>query len=708
VTSLAAPARNAGGRTSSGGGRAGSFRPEIHALRAAAVSLVILFHLWPKRLPGGYIGVDVFFVISGFLITSHLLREVVSTGTVKLSAFWARRVRRLLPAALLVLAATVVGSLAFLPKPSWQDTFVQIAAAAGYVVNWVLAASSVDYFAADNPASPVQHYWSLSVEEQFYLVWPVLILLLVLLARLAARHKRNSTAPLHGYLGWGIAAVGAVSFAYSVWYSATSGAAYFSTFTHAWEFAAGALLSFAVPAMERSTRKLAGLRAAGLWLGFGTLGVCGFVFTGALAFPGWVAIVPVAGALLVIAAGDTSRVRFSLDPVARWRPVQWLGDVSYSAYLWHWPLIVLAPHALGRVLTYTDKLVLLAATLALAHATKTWVEDPVRFSRALKARTGLTFAAAAACMALVVAASGMAWQHVENETAAAQAAAARAAKAYDQCYGASAVLSGADCPDPYRADPKLLLAAATPVPQPTPVVLSTGMEASEYHASTSGPTIALVGDSHARMYLPGLYKLAVKHGWRLLEIRHNDCTPSAPTWSSTFHTDMSTTCQQFRHDLIDRLAPAKDVDVVVTSSVAPRYANMPGGDHDQIASAFETTYRAWMDNHKSVVVIADVPGPSKALGQVPACVAAATDLNDACSEPRGTVLETDLQAVAARRLVPNGLTLVDFSNRYCDPKMCHATIGGLVMYANGGHISGPFSVSLAPFLEGPILKATKS
>ena len=163
--------------------RGRTFLPEVQALRALAVMLVVLYHFWPHRLSGGYVGVDVFFVISGFLITSHLYREITTTGRIRLSAFYARRARRLLPASMLVLLVTGVATFVFLPVTRWVATAGDILASTFYVQNWMLAARAVDYSASADAASAVQHFWSLSVEEQFYLVWPVLLLLLALLHR---------------------------------------------------------------------------------------------------------------------------------------------------------------------------------------------------------------------------------------------------------------------------------------------------------------------------------------------------------------------------------------------------------------------------------------------------------------------------------------------------------------------------------------------
>ena len=198
--------------------------------------LVVGFHLWPVRIPGGYVGVDVFFVISGFLITSHLMREVERDGRISFGRFWARRARRLLPAAYTVLAAAAVATYLWLPRVAWEQSFREIIASSLYVQNWQLAADAVNYLAADNAPSPVQHYWTLSVEEQFYLVWPVLIVLTIVVAA-RARWERSVA------LAVSLSVVTASSFVYSLWMTGHNpSAAYFVTPTRAWQFGAGALL----------------------------------------------------------------------------------------------------------------------------------------------------------------------------------------------------------------------------------------------------------------------------------------------------------------------------------------------------------------------------------------------------------------------------------------------------------------------------------
>ena len=203
---------------------------EIQGLRAIAVLLVLIFHVWPESIPGGYVGVDVFFVISGSLITGGLLRELERDGHLRLAAFYARRARRLLPAAALVLVVTLAGSLLILPASRWEPIAHEVVASSIYVQNWWLASSAVDYWGADNAASPLQHFWSLSIEEQFYLFWPV--------AMLMAAGLPFFVLSLRVRLALVMGLVFLVSIAASVWLTPTNPEqAYFFTHTRAWELA---------------------------------------------------------------------------------------------------------------------------------------------------------------------------------------------------------------------------------------------------------------------------------------------------------------------------------------------------------------------------------------------------------------------------------------------------------------------------------------
>ncbi|MCU1602898.1 MAG: hypothetical protein JWO22_3607, partial [Frankiales bacterium] len=324
-------------------------RRDIQALRAVAVGAVVLYHLFPKRLTGGFVGVDVFFVISGYLITSQLSRELLTTGRVALGEFWARRIRRLLPAAFMVLAGCLVTLVAAMPRVTWQNNLTQIGASAVYLQNWVLGHDAVDYLHAEDSPSLAQHYWSLSVEEQFYVFWPLLLGLAVLLARRLGRLSSRSAIVLV------LATVAVASFVVSVLMTRSNPPlAFFATQTRAWEFGVGALLT------QIPKGWAARLRPALAWVGLAVVVVSCVRLSGSHAFPGAIAAVPVLGAALFLLGEDRTS-----GPLVSNRVVQWLGDHSYGIYLWHWPPIVAAPWVLGHRATLPAKVAILVGTLLL-------------------------------------------------------------------------------------------------------------------------------------------------------------------------------------------------------------------------------------------------------------------------------------------------------------------------------------------------------
>ena len=682
-----------------------SFRPEIQALRALSVMLVILFHLWPQRITGGFVGVDVFFVISGFLITSHLLREHSATGTIALRSFWARRIRRLLPAASLVLLSTLVATLILLPQSAWQAIVREIAASALYVENWVLASSAVDYFAADEAATPLQHYWSLSVEEQFYLVWPLLLLGLIALA------ARRSANPRRWLLS-GVGLVAIASLAYSIYYSyASPAAAYFSTFTHAWEFAAGALVAIvALPTTAIPAR----VRAALSWAGMALIIGPGFLFTGETVFPGYLALIPIGGALLVIVAGDSRETRLSPSRLYSLGPVQFIGTASYSAYLWHWPIIVLLPWVLDRELVSVDKILILVATFVLAELSRRFVEDPFRTSPRLASKPRFAYAFAATSALVLVIGSVVPFAVVEQRTTAAlDLATSRITEIgtpAGDCFGAAAALSGADCPESNVVNEDLVLATRLArdeelTADQREIELPGGMAAVEYGDPDATKTVALVGDSHARHYTSAMRTMAIENGWRLLVISKTSCSPSVPNWVSANGFDSGAACIAWRQSLVDTLPTIDGIDVIVTSSVAPRYARETEEVQAQAADAFTEMWATWIAGGKKVVVIADVPGPQADERNTRDCVAAHPGENDPCSSPRNEVVEKDAMVVAATQTPQAGLTLVDLTDAYCDAETCHVVIGSIIAYAGGAHISGLFARTLQPWLEPSIVAA---
>jgi peptidoglycan/LPS O-acetylase OafA/YrhL len=676
-----------------------TFLPEVQALRALAVALVVLYHFWPHRLTGGFVGVDVFFVISGFLITSHLYRELAKHGRVSMAAFYARRARRLLPAAVLVLLATGAASLLFLPVTRWAATAGELLASTFYVQNWALAARAVDYSASADAASAVQHFWSLSVEEQFYLAWPPLIMLLVLVARRTTRLRRDDLL-----LG-GILLVSLASLAWSVYATTTDpAAAYFQTPTRIWELGAGAVLALwtvrrqdARPAHRRSSPAMA---IALRWGGVVAVLVSAITLSAASAFPGYLALVPVLGTVAVIAAGDTGR-RDPLLGVADLRPVRFLGDVSYSLYLWHWPFVVIAPFALGHPPAAWEKVGLLAVCVALAWATKVAVEQPAQRWRLL-VRPRTTALATALAMLAVSGVAAVSWYEVRR---AEDAALARLAAVQDDpCFGAAAVAAGpAACADAFGAPAALTLTDEDkPWFHDPACEVGTGALPVTCRWSDDPPTarVALIGDSHAEHWRGAIHAIAEALNWEVVESLKGACpvTP-APVLSFRGGAMDPEGCHEWGQRVIDALNE-EPPDYIFTSAWA---GEMTFGSDDPAeslaigAQAFADTWRGWEERGSQVVVLRDVPATGGR--HIPECLVTHPDAPTECARPRAEAVTPDALTEGAARAAADGVQIVDLTDFFCDETTCYPAIGGAIAYWDRDHISAQFSRTLAPFLR---------
>lgn len=333
-------------------------RPELQALRALAVVAVVINHSWPGLAPGGYFGVDIFFVVSGFLITHQLVREQGLRGRISLPGFYLRRARRLLPAATLVLLAVAAMTFLFVPENEWRVWFSQIAASALYVQNWAILASP-------DVSTAVTHFWSLSVEEQFYLGWPILVIAAAALASVLRRRARTVLVVV-------VVVVAAASLVH--WIVVTTGdyeLGYFSTLSRAWEFAAGALVAL-IPARLRVGSRWSPIL---FWSGLTTIVLAVVLVVPSL--PHTLALVPVLGTVAIIVAAQRG-VPASARALVELRTVQFTGDISYALYLWHWPVLVFAPLITGVASESWFMVLLLAFAVALSWGTTRFVENPVR------------------------------------------------------------------------------------------------------------------------------------------------------------------------------------------------------------------------------------------------------------------------------------------------------------------------------------------
>jgi len=667
-------------------------------LRAVAVVGVLVNHAWPARLGGGYAGVDVFFVISGFLITSHLMRHLPRTG-LDLAAFWSRRIRRLLPAALLTLLVTVAGSWWLEPRTAWIDTARMARAAATYWVNWLLAHDAVDYFAADNAATPIQHFWSLSLEEQFYAVWPVLLLTVGWLTWAATRRRTHRSMPV---LFAVLATVVAASYAYSVIKTGSDpAAAYFISTTRVWELGVGALL--AVGVAWRAGRPAGGWWAApwarGLlaWAGLAAIAVTFWRFGATTEFPGYAAALPVLGTAAVIGAHvDPASL---LARVFALRPIQWLGDVSYSLYLWHWPALLLGPYLIDRihanghpgVAGWREKLVLIAAALLAAGLSRRVVEDPVRRWRP-RLRLRWVYAAAAAGMAVIAAVSTgqitITQNQINHELAQARAAVG------GPCYGAAAMAPGAHCPPSTYQTLKLPPAAAkigfsafwAPSDCPLTHPGFNGKPACTLGVA-DGPQVTLVGNSHAGQYIGAFASIATKHGWHMDVDWHPSCVLGVKLAGAL---DNQKDCPASNAWTMNRLAQQKPELIVVSNEA-----------YNATAATAAQVLRTWTAAGSKVIVIRDNPGAKRGTPAghgFPACVEAHPDALDSCvASPR-----PDPWAEAADTGIP-GVKVVDLTSYYCtDAGVCPGVIGDLIVYSDDIHVADSYMRTLSPYLDTAI------
>jgi peptidoglycan/LPS O-acetylase OafA/YrhL len=654
-----------------------SFRLDIQVLRAVAVGAVVLYHLWPTRFPSGYVGVDIFFVISGFLITSHLMRSE-EKGGIALGRFWANRARRLLPLACVVLLATIAAVFLFMPESTWKVSLRNIVASAVYAQNWLLAGDSVNYLARDQAPVPTQHFWSLSAEEQFYIVWPLLIMLGGYIAvKIAARRGSQTRATA---VRWGsfaaICAVFIASFVFSLWMTnAQPSVAYFVTTTRAWEFAAGGLVAFIAyrHAQLANRHSMLALRVVVSWVGFAIIVGTIFLLPDGTPFPGVAALLPVVGTALFIWAGDVHRW-FAPTVLGRIRPITYLGDISYGIYLWHWPIIVVVPYALGTPLTTPMKIGIVCVTVVLAAISKVAVEDPFRYRKFWTKNVRRGFYPAAVGILSVCAVAVGSIVGIQASAPALPSADAASSLSLDAATDPTA---------------PLVPSIANKADDRGPMFDCFDFDDSGPHECTYGPenatvSIAVTGDSHAAHLIPALIDIVTKRGWKLTTFVGLNCDAA-----------LAGHCGGGVQGLAD--IAKNHYDLVLYTAFRGSSSSYEG------VADYLTKLR---DTGTKILPIADVPyNPTSAL-----------DCMDASGGNAGRAVDCTIPLKAALGDVPDrvapiakslGLSYADFTDAFCDDSVCESVIDNVVVYQDSpsSHLTATFVRMLEPRIEGALASA---
>jgi peptidoglycan/LPS O-acetylase OafA/YrhL len=598
--------------------------PQIQALRAVAAVLVVIYHA--KVTSGGYIGVDIFYVISGFLITGLLLRELDGTGSLALKAFYLRRVKRLLPASFFVLFVTAIVAWTVYPTTLRHGLGKDIAAAGAYVSNYLFALWQMDYQNLNATPPVVIHYWSLAVEEQFYLFWPFIILALY---RFGARRA----------VFIGVGAITVASFLLSLFLTPREPIwSFYSLPTRAWELGIGALLLF-IPKRIRFSSNY-GWAALALIL-YGTL-----TFTDRTPFPGTAALVPVIGTAFAIAS--LNNWPGAMNRFGNLKIIQWLGEISYPLYLWHWPVLVIPSVAWGRSLVAHELLICVLLTALLADLTHRFIEDPIRYSKPhprLVIKSGAAATAASLVMGAAIYLSFNDAINLDNGRSYSVSELIKRPVIYDDnCHVNNGETISPEC---------------------------------TYGERGAKRKIVLFGDSHAAQWFPALEQLANENNFELISLTKSACPgPAVEKVDSGEYKNSD--CFAWRDNSLARIAKLKPYAVIFS-----------GFQHFQVPTSFSSRREWWQAGQKRtlnslrgnashIVYITDTPHPQQ---DIPACLAG------------GVISDCDDSQPSEPISIP-GLKVVNPTPWLCTDK-CSSVINGNVAYRDGSHISIAMSESLA-------------
>ena len=648
------------------------FRPDIEGLRGIAILLVLLFHAGLPWTPGGFVGVDVFFVISGFLITGKLWRESQQPGGLSITKFYAWRIRRLLPAALVAVAiVTLVGLL--IAAPLNRSELAADGAASALSIANMRFISSVDYFAPTASPSPFLHFWSLSVEEQFYLVWPALI---VLLTWRGGSSKRLIAALVIGVIA---------SFAFSMWLTDASPArAFYLLPTRLWQLGAGGLL--ALIGVVGTSRRAGALA----WAGLAAIALAGVALTSEMPYPGLAALLPTLGAVALLYGGAAPGGPLRLLAAA---PLRFLGKISYSLYLWHWPLLVLPLMFLERALTGVEIVVAVAAAIGVSWLSWRFVEQPFRYGERSRRATSWS--------AIRIGVAGILTVALFTQGLAAGLAAPATVIQPSPSPSGSPVASDGPIALPADLTPSLTSARADEERLRGDGCLAfervTSPPTCEYGDTGSAITIALVGDSHASHWFPAIEAIALERGWRLLTFVKVSCSFTTLAQRNLALKREYRECTAFNEATVARLNQIKpELTIIVNRRT---FRPIGGGDTPELAGAAFGAMVARLPGATAIIV--DTPDPGF---DAPACLSKHSSDIRPCFFAQSDVDNGEIGIAERVAAEVAGAQLIDLTANICTEWPCSPIAGSVLIYRDEDHMTETFSRSLAAPLGAEIAK----
>lgn len=639
------------------------YRGDIEGLRAIAVLLVIAVHAGVPWLGGGFVGVDIFFVLSGFLITGLLVQEISRTGSLQFVDFYVRRFRRLLPALLLMLVGSSALAWLLLSPSAQMPQVVAGMSAAAWCSNVYFAFQKLDYFAPGAESNIFLHTWSLGVEEQFYLIWPALVYVLL-------RHKDSVAGIARLRIGMILVAVVSVIACIGATYIAPQFAFYMMPL-RAWQFALGALIwletreesGWLFGALQR--RKV---RAMAGWFGLAMVLVAALYLYANRPYPSFYALLPTLGAALVIASGSYGAMT-AVQGCLSWRPLQAIGRISYSWYLWHWPALLL-----GFALTGSNapiyRLAYVAISLLLAFLSFRFVESPIRHQRWWLTHKRASIYGAAVLVTILV--FGLLQWYGQAASNASGVESKRIAMSHND----APTIYALSCDDWYLSDRVKGCAFGDP---------------------RATHTVVLLGDSIAGQWFPAVAKVFNKPGWRLLVFTKSSCPMVDQSFFYTSIGRMYTECTTWRKAVLQDLTKIKP-DVIVTSSAA-----ISQFTPDEWEAGSARVMQSLSASASLVYVLRATPhlpvnGPdclAENTGR-PRWLPSAGD----CSFPSRDMPADAIYASLQHAAKPfANVELVDMSDRVCPDQICHAEQSGMIVFRDNQHMTATFAASLAPALS---------